>query len=379
MQNPLPSASSIIDLVHSGEDYFDRLADLIETARTEIQFQTYIFNGDETGKRIFQLLKNASQRGVKIFLLLDGFGSTSFPELWVHELKEMGVHIRFFSPFLASKSYFLGRRLHHKIVVVDAEMVLIGGINIADKYKGTKDEKAWLDYAVLIADIGLAMQLRKLCQNIFDAKKRSTRKRIVSNLPESEIMQISILRNDWLKRKNEIPKAYIEHIKEAKSDVIILGSYFIPGRRLTNALQNAAKRGVRVALVFSGISDVPLMKRATAHLYKKLLQHSIELFEWNQSVLHAKTAVIDGKWTTIGSFNLNNLSAYASIEMNVAIRNEEFASAFADHLVGIIEQCDRLSLENLDLRTGVFSPLLNWMAFKTVRFIFMILTYNPYK
>ncbi len=379
MQSAPLSSSSIIDLVHSGEDYFERLADLIETAKTEIHFQTYIFVGDETGERIYLLLKNAAQRGVKIYVLLDGFGSDAFPELWMQELKEVGVQIRFFSPFLASKSYFLGRRLHHKIVVADAEMILIGGINIADKYRGTEDEKAWLDYAVLIADSGLGIQLQKLCKNIFEAKKKSIRKPIDSNFPRKENIQISILRNDWWKRKNEIAKAYIKHISEAKSEVIILGSYFIPGRRLTNVLKRSADRGVRIRLVFAGISDVPFMKRATAHLYKKMLARNIELYEWNHSVLHAKTAVIDRKRATIGSFNLNYLSNYASIEMNVAIQNEEFAAMYAAHLEGIISQCHQVTLGNLHGRTGVITPVLNWIAYKVVRFVFMILTHNPYK
>jgi cardiolipin synthase len=373
------SSSSIIDLVHSGNDYFERLGDLIETANTEIHLQTYIFDGDETGERIFYLLKNAAQRGVKIYILLDGFASASFPELWVHELRDKGVQIRFFSPIPASKSYFLGRRLHHKIVVVDAEIALIGGINVADKYRGTKDEKAWLDYAVLIADPVLGKQLQRLCQNIFEAKKKSIRKRIEGNFPENESMQISILRNDWFKRKNEIAKSYIQHIKEAKSEVIILGSYFIPGIRLTNVLKNAAGRGVRIRLVFAGISDVPLMKRATAHLYKKLLKNDIELYEWSQSVLHAKTALVDGSWTTIGSFNLNYLSAYASIEMNVAIQNDEFAIMYAQHLEDVIAQCDPVTIKDLQGLSGVYSPVLNWISYKIVRFIFMILTYNPYK
>lgn len=379
MHNNSLSSSSIIDLVYSGDDYFERLADLIETARTEIHLQTYIFAGDETGEQIFHLLKSASERGVKIYMLLDGFASSSFPELWRHDLKEKGVQIRFFSPIPASKSYFLGRRLHHKIVLIDAEIALIGGINIADKYKGTKDEKAWLDYAVLIADPVIGTQLQKLCHNLFDAKKKNIRKRIESSFYKNESLQITVLRNDWFKRKNEIAKAYIQHIKDAKSDVVILGSYFIPGIRMTNELKRAAGKGVRIRLVFAGISDVPLMKRATAHLYRKLLKQGIELYEWNQSVLHAKTAVVDGKWTTIGSFNLNYLSAYASIEMNVAIQNEEFSLMYFRHLEDIIAQCDQISMEDLRGISGIYSPILNWISYKIVRFIFMILTYNPYK
>lgn len=379
MQNPPFSSATIIDLVHSAKDYFERLTDLIETAKSGIHLQTYIFEGDETGEHVYELLLKAAQRGVQIYMLLDGFASRSFPEIWVQELRTAGVHIRFFSAIQASKSYFLGRRLHHKIVVVDAEIALIGGINIADKIKGTYHEAAWLDFAILIADSELGIELEKLCQNIFDARKKSIRKPIEKAFFESNTLRIRILRNDWFKRKNEIAKAYIQVIKEAKSEVIILGSYFIPGIRLTNVLKGAAKRGVRIRLVFAGISDVPLMKRATAHLYKKLLNSNIELYEWNQSVLHAKTAVVDDKWTTVGSFNLNYLSAYASIEMNVAIENEEFAQLYSSHLETIIEKCDKIKSKDLHGIKGVLSPLLNWIAYKVVRFIFFVLTHNACK
>jgi cardiolipin synthase len=115
-----------------------------------------------------------------------------------------------------------------------------------------------------------------------------------------------------------------------------VGSYFLPGRRMNTALKKAAKNKVKIKLILAGISDVTLSRRATHHIYAALLDNNIELYEWDKTVLHGKAAVVDGNWTTIGSFNLNNLSSYGSLEMNVEIKSTAFASSYLEHLNEVI-------------------------------------------
>lgn len=380
LSNPTSfSEPETIALVHSGEDYFSRLERIILDAKTEIHIQTYIFDYDNIGKKIIAALKVAASRNVKIHILLDGFGSFSFPEKEIKDLDKIGINIRFFSPFFSANSLYIGRRLHHKIVVADSKRALIGGINIADKYHGTPTAAPWLDYAVELNDEKIALGLQELCRDIYLRKRIIRRKEIKSVIGTAEELTISVLQNDWLKRKNEIYNAYIKNIRNAKKEIIIVGSYFLPGKRLINTLKKASRNGVKIKLILSGISDIPMARRASCHLYSKLLRYNIELYEWKKSILHGKVAVIDNYWTTIGSFNLNNLSSFASIEMNVGINSDEFANKYLLHLNEIMAQCERISPETLEIRYNLTSKFTNWVSYWTTRTIEIMVTYLPHK
>lgn len=369
----------IATLVHSGDDYFSRLERIILETKNEIHLQTYIFDYDETGKRIISALKVAASKNVKIRILLDGFGSLSFPTEIIDTLSKTGIDIRIFSSFFSANSFYIGRRLHHKIVVADSKVALIGGINIADKYQGTENAAPWLDYAVEINDENIAKSLQELLGDIYFKKRIIRRKKIETTYENGPINSISVLQNDWLKRKNEIFKAYIKTIVNAKKEIIIVNSYFLPGKKLINSLIKASQNGVKIKIILPGISDVPMARRASCHLYAKLLRYNIELYEWKKSVLHGKTAVIDSNWTTIGSFNLNNLSSFASIEMNVAIESEEFVKDYSEHLMKIITQCDKITPDTLQLTYSLTSKLNNWISYWISRTVEIMITYIPHK
>lgn len=363
-----------IELVFSGEDYFSRLQRIINEAESEIHLQTYIFENDTSGMKIAECLKAAAMRKVNVYVLLDGYGSYSLPGDLTNNLIHHGVNLRFFS----ANIFLIGRRLHHKLVVVDGKTALIGGINIADKYHGTKTEEPWLDFAVQ-AEGKIAEPLQELCRNIFFRKKRKTRKKLLAAFYSNDHISVRILQNDWLKRKNEIWNAYLKSIRTAKKEVIIVGSYFLPGRRLTHSLRKIARKGVKIKLILSGLSDVPLIRRAGRYLYSSLLKNNIELYEWNKSVLHGKAAVVDSEWITIGSFNLNHLSSYGSIEMNVEIASPEFASYFASYLHTVIAQSEKITAETLKARKGIVSRLLNWFSYLLTRTGMILITYTTYK
>jgi len=265
------------------------------------------------------------------------------------------------------------------VIVADAKIAIIGGINIADKYRGTPTEVAWLDFAVQIKDEKKGESLQKLCTAIYQKKARLYKINLESVLIPFEQNTLKILQNDWLKRKNEISDAYIKSFRTAKNEIIIVGSYFLPGRRLTNALKKASRNKVKIKLILSGISDVTLSRRASYHIYSRLLKYNVEVYEWNKSVLHGKATVIDQHWTTIGSFNLNNLSSYSSIEMNVVINSVEFSNNYLVYLNKIISQCERISPESLKKRDSISSKFINWLSFWTARLILIVVTYFPYR
>ena len=370
--------SKSLELVYSGEDYFSRLEAIIHNSQFEIDIQMYIFENDLIGRRIITALKEAAVRHVKIYILLDGLGSLSFPSEIINELKQSGINIRFFAPLFSAYTFYLGRRLHHKVVVADAKITLIGGINIADKYHGTAMEAPWLDYAVQLNG-EIAEPLQELCRDIYFKKRRLGSKKIKSVFHLQEDALVRIIQNDWLKRKNEICDGYIKSIRNAKKEIIIVGSYFLPGIRIIRALKKASKNKVEIKLILSGISDLPMTRRATCFLYGKLLKYNIELYEWDKSILHGKTAVIDGCWTTIGSFNLNNLSSYGSVEMNVEINSISFSKNYQSHLNQIIAQCQRVTPESLRIKTSLFTKIINLLSYLFTRMIEIIVTYTPYK
>ena len=370
--------SENIVLVRSGKDYFSRLESIIHNSEYEIHIQVYLFENDVTGNRIINALKEAASRHVKIYLILDGLGSFSFPLKIRNDLKQSGINFRFFAPLFSAYTFYLGRRLHQKIVVADSKVALIGGINIADKYHGTPTEKPWLDYAVQLNG-EIAKPIQELCKAIFLKKRRLHSQKIKSIFHLQEDTLVRILQNDWLKRKNEISNGYIKSISNAKEEITIMGSYFLPGRRITQALKKAAKNKVRIRLILSGISDLPMTRRATCYLYSKLLSYDIELYEWNSSILHGKTAVIDSYWTTIGSFNLNNLSSYGSIETNVEINSPIFAQMYQAHLNQIIAQCQKITPQTLAISNTILAKFTNWISYYSTRIIEIIVTFTPYR
>jgi cardiolipin synthase len=144
-------------------------------------------------------------------------------------------------------------------------------------------------------------------------------------------------------------------------------------------LKKASNNNVKIKLILSGISDIPLLRKATYYFYSTFLESNIEMYEWNKSVLHGKAAVVDGNWTTIGSFNLNHLSSYGSIEMNVGIHSVEFSQEYRAHLTGIIEQCIVITADTLKVKQHFISKYTNQFSYWIIRVILLIITYLPYK
>jgi cardiolipin synthase A/B len=356
--------------VHGGEDYFARLETLISNAEHEIHLQTYIFENDATGRRIAQALINAAQKGVEVFLVIDAYGSKGLGKLAL-KLEVAGVKMHYFGRMYTGANLAWGRRLHHKIFVADRCHVLVGGINISNHYSGMDGHEPWLDYA-LFFEGETGKDIFKICKQIFAQwfvpKRR--RFRLFEKLAHvNHKATIQLMQNDWLRGKNNIVKSYIQAIRAAKTEVIVANSYFLPGGRFRQALKNAVKRGVKVKVILPGTSDVPLVKQAIHYLYAYLLRNRVEIYEWQPSVLHAKIACIDGQWCTIGSHNLNYLSAYASIEFNVNVLDAQFCGNFQAHLNQMLtQQCVKVVRKEYSKLQNPFSRFWLWIAYLLIRF-----------
>lgn len=364
-----------IRLVKSGTDYFKLLNELILNAKYEIHLQTYIFEPDETGLEVLENLICASKKGIKVYLVLDFFGSLRMYNYLKINLNE-NFKLKFFGKIHWKYVLFAGRRLHHKILCVDGEKSLIGGINISDKYKGTKSSPPWLDYAVYFEHYQSEL-IRKICKSIFQKEFNVVYKKNLLNSKKFNSSILSVLQNDWLRNKNEIYKQYVSLISNAKKEIILINAYFLPGRKVFFAIRKAAKKKkVSIKILFGGKSDIPLIRNATFFIYKLLLRYNnIEIYEWHHSVVHAKTMIVDNKYFMIGSFNLNSLSQYGSIEMNVLIKDHPVINEAKNQFIDILSKSERV---NQTPKAHFLNKFISYLSFIILRLSMKFLIAFPF-
>lgn len=375
------NAFNKIKLVHGGKEYFRLLIQLIDTAQESIHLQVYIFDDDETGSMVANALKAAAQRNVQVYLIADGYASQVMSRRFIHELKEAGIHFRFFEPIFRSRKFYFGRRMHHKIFVADAKYALAGGINIANRYNDLNEKKSWLDFALFIEG-AVAKELCVLCWKTWNNFSQSMgltpceEKETLFAFAGTETSNVRIRRNDWVRRKNEISASYIEMFRHAHVNINIICSYFLPGKIIRGLLRNAAKRGVKIKVIIAGPSDVMLAKYAERWLYDWLLRNNIELYEYQPSVLHAKVTTCDGELLSLGSYNINDISAYASIELNVDVLDKNVVSKMDDLIKGIIlNDCVAITMQKHIRSKNFIKQFIRWCSYQFIRLIFFTVTF----
>lgn len=380
MQKEGYNSNNKVTLIKGGKTYFDQIILLIKNAKCKIHIQTYIFQEDETGKVIAEEMIAAAKRGIKIYLLVDGYASQSMSSSFINRLSSTGILIRFFQPVLKTPIRYFTRRLHHKIIAVDESIGIVGGLNIADKYNDLKNNNAWLDFAVLIEG-ETVLELDRLCENMWLSDYFDTNHHIKKNsffsfkFTEEEKCNVRIRLNDWLKHKSQISATYIEMFRIAKKEIIILCSYFLPGRVIRRQMIRAVRRGVDIKVVVAGPSDVWLAKNSERWLYDWLLRNKIKIFEYQKNILHGKMAVYDDTAATIGSYNVNNLSAYSSIELNVDIQNSSFVKKVKETINEIIERDCICITEKVHKKSKNFmKQFIRWLSYQLIYGVYTLLT-----
>lgn len=363
-----------LELLQSGNSFFEKLSDLIKNATTEIHFQLYIFEPDESGKIIADLLIKAAKRGVKIYVVLDAYGSKNFNKIWQKNFTDVGIEIYFYSPIKFANYLHMGMRLHHKIICVDGQFALVGGINISDNYSDYNHQTPWLDFA-LLAQGKVVSDLVQICKQtlrtVSSYPKHKTKQEIQK---EHKPIIARVLQNNWVQAKFGITHQYKQQIRKANNEIILIASYFIPSLALKRLLKNAAKRGVNVKIVLSSISDVSMVKYATEYFYSDLLKAGINIYEWKQSVLHAKVGLIDSEWLSVGSYNLNHLSDFGSIECNLEILDTAFCLATKIKLNQLINDgCEKVSVDDFSAKKSIKNSILQLVSYLLVRFSLSIL------
>lgn len=370
-----------LELLQSGHSFFEKLSELINHATTEIHLQIYIYEPDKTGIIIRDLLFAAAKRGVKIYLVLDAYGSKNFDVAWQINFQNAGIEIYFYSPIKFGNYLHMGMRLHHKIICVDGQFALVGGINISDNYSAYTLQTPWLDFA-LLANGKVVEDLLQICKQTLRKVSKYQRFKIKQeSQKEHQAIITRVLQNNWVQAKFGITHQYKQKIRKAENEIILFASYFIPSISLKRLLKKAAKRGVNVNIVLSSISDVGIVKYATEYFYADMLKAGIKLYEWKQSVLHAKVALIDSNWLSVGSYNLNHLSDFGSIECNLEVLDESFCTSTNLQLKQLMnEGCEKISIEKFENRSNIYSKVYQAICYGLVRlllgFMFLLQSRN---
>ena len=377
-----------IRLLQNGRAYFPALEAALDRAMHSIYLETYIFDDDTTGRRIAGALKRAALRGVKTRLLIDGFGSMGLPLTMVEDLEAAGVTVLKFRPKTSPwtlRRHRL-RRLHRKIVVVDRTIAFVGGININDGMDCHGQPSMRFDYAVsvegplvkTIHDAVRQVWSRVAWMRRLPGRGRENDSYGPSSEPAGRMQAAFLVRNN-IRHRRDIEEAYLQAIEQAQREVILANAYFLPGLNFRHALVDAAGRGVRVVLLLQGKRDHPIFHYASHALYGSFLAAGIEIYEYQTSLLHAKVAVMDGHWATVGSSNLDPFSLLLSLEANVVVDDEGFAGELRFSLEQAMETGAQRIGENNWRTQSIGQRLASWLSYGVVRFMIGIAGYAPGK
>ena len=374
-----------IALLRSGVEYFPALERAIESATSEIWLETYIFADDPTGRRVAEALCAAAQRGVKVRLLVDGWGAKFYLTAALERsMKKAGVEVLKYRPEVSAwqfRSHRL-RRLHRKLCQIDHRIAFVGGINIIDDMNTPGHTPPRLDFAVsvegpLLPAIAQTLQrvwaLVQLVQfgtsqlPLFPARGRAER---VGNQTAKFIIR------DNLRHRRDIEQAYLAAIRAAKREIVIANSYFFPGITFRRELVDAIGRGVAVTLVLQAKVEYVLLHFASRAMYGQLLQAGVVIQEYHKSMLHAKVAVIDKRWATVGSSNIDPYSLLMAREANVVVRDRGFAAELRQELDKMIETgSQRVIHQDWQSRPRLYKAAI-WIAYGIVRVAMGLLGYG---
>lgn len=366
-----------LKLLNGAKDFFDALIQCVDASLHEVRLETYIFNLEASGERVAQALEQAARRGVAVFLVMDGVGTPHLPIPWSERFAAAGVQWRIYSPLgrfgLLVPSRW--RRLHRKLCVVDGEVAFCGGINVLDDWfdpnHGVLSDPRF-DFAVqvrgpLVQEAHATMtQFWWRLQALQRVKRvdwtgawralqqaahpeRSTDPQAAGR---SGALAELVLRDNVLHR-TRIERAYRHALGEARQDILLANAYFLPGRKIRKSLIHAAQRGVRVRLLLQGRYEYFMQYHAAFGLYGSLLTAGVEIYLYQKSFLHAKVAVVDGHWATVGSSNMDPLSLLLAREANVVVDDVPFALSLRQQL----EDAMASSSQRLDVHQHAHRPI----------------------
>ncbi|MFW9612106.1 MAG: cardiolipin synthase ClsB [Fluviibacter sp.] len=354
-----------IALLCNGAEYFPALLNAINCAHESVRLETYIYANDAVGKACTEALCRAAARGVDVRLVVDGFGARNLDQHHRPQLEAAGVQIGIFRPEHQLLRHVIGfkrtrlRRMHRKVALIDGRRAFVGGINIIDDTTGNKGNVRF-DFALdiegpLIEPIAQAVDrqwltLNRLSRMLHDTQPTPARTRL--HIASIGHLEAALALRDNLMNRRVIEQSYLRAIRQAHDHISLAMAYFIPSRRILAELLAAAQRGVQVSLLLQGRVEYRLQHYASQALYDTLLKHGVRIFLYHPGFMHAKVAVIDDTWSTLGSANLDPFSLLVAREANIVIRN----TVFAQTLLAQLRQAIHLHSKEITMDTWVTQP-----------------------
>lgn len=361
-----------VELLIDGPRTMSAMMKAIEAATDHINLETYIFDQDEVGLKFAELLKTKQRQGVQVNVIYDSVGTIGTPAEFFDSMREVGIRLLEFNPVNPLKRFGrwrLNNRDHRKILIVDGKVAFTGGINISKEYSSASlssarhrpPEPGWRDTHIQVEGPAVA-GLQALFIDTWIKQKgiKLEDRNYFPPLKEegSEILRIISTHPDG---DYSVFKAYALAMQHAQETIHLTVAYFVPDQQIIDSLRDAARRGVDVRIIFPSVTDHGLVFHAGRSFYQELLDAGVRIYELQESVLHAKTAVIDSMWSTIGSANLDMRSFLHNTEVNVVVLSPRFGKVMEEAFQVDLRNSREVTREEWEQRP--FSDKLKeWLA-----------------
>ena len=374
-------ASNSVRLLINGREAFPEMLGAINAAKHSVLLEMYWFDSDRVGRTFAAALAEAAQRGVKVAVIYDAIGSLGASPEMFDELRAAGAHVLEYNPVAPWRRRFrldrLTRRDHRKILLVDGTLGFTGGVNLANQWAPEDEEQGggWRDDMIRVEGPAVDGFLRCFA----DAWRRQARElppfvaeALAAPEPQpagrSEGHRVNVVGQAGIGGRHAMGSNYLVAIYRADSRVWIKNSYFVPDRRVVRALRRAARRGVDVRVIVPGESDVPVTAWASRHVWSRLMRSGVRIYQWTRGILHSKTAVVDGNWSTIGTFNLDHLSLRMNLEVNVTVLDADFGARMESSFMSDLGECVEVEPRAFRFRS-LGDRLLELLAYRFRKFL----------
>ncbi len=317
-----------VKLLRNGGEAYPEMLDAIARASTRVWLEMYWFDSDSIGRRFAAELESAARRGVQVRLLYDSFGCLGSDGRLFRGLAKAGAEVVEYNPISPFEKRFRVARLvardHRKLLIAD-DTAFVGGMNIADEWlpldEGGED---WRDDVVRVRGPVLAQLHRSFEAGWCEFGGTPNEQPIAPPMAAGRVKAAALSQARFRQRRQALD-AYLSRLAYAQKQVFLSSAYFVPNGRIIRALRRAARRGADVRVMLPAKSDVEIVRFASQAAWTRLLKAGVRLLKWEPTVLHSKSAVIDGVWATVGSFNLDYLSLFTNAELNLSVLDSEFA------------------------------------------------------
>ena len=361
-----------VSVLRAGEQTYPAMLAAISSAQESICLETYILAADRTGDRFKAALLERARAGIAVRVIYDAVGSFGLPGGWVDELRAAGCHVIDFNPIAPWRRRFrLSHRDHRKIIVVDNKIAFTGGLNIANDYAAVADGGVgWHDMHCQVTG-PIVLDLARMFRRTWIRARGPYYKpppQIGKAAPGTGSCFVRLLDNTRRRQRATIRRAYLHVIRTARESVLIENAYFLPDRGLRRALSNAVRRGVDVRVIVPGRSDVRLIEYASLYALRSLVRQRVKILRWRGVMMHAKTAVVDGIWGTIGSYNFDAMSRFNNLEVTVEILDAPTGAALIQTFEKDVANCEAFDLETWR-KLPWWKKALAWVGFRLRRFL----------